>query len=91
VVAELSVAHVRPRKAAAYFSDQNPPVLSDMLLATAERSASVLVEVKLHSALAFTLKQFPTGTCLLVRDDAGREWYVGPADQVVSNKLRKAV
>ncbi len=40
-------------------------------------------------ALACALKHLPSGARMVIRDDSGREWYIGPADQVIASRLRK--
>jgi len=89
VIVNLPAAYVGYKKASAQASRQDGTGLLGVLSVLAEGRTRVTLEREWRLTMALALKQLPSGACLMARDASGREWYIGPADQAISHKLRE--
>jgi hypothetical protein len=90
VLVDLPAGWVGLRQAPAYSSWPDGAVLPGTRPMLADGRTKAAAEREGFPALARALKHLPSGACLVIRDDSGREWHISPADQVIANRLRKA-
>jgi hypothetical protein len=90
MVIDLPAAYVGLKKASAHAGRQDRTALPRVLTVLAEGHVKVNIEREQRLTLATALKHMPSGTCLVIRDDSGREWYIGPAGQPITMSLRNA-
>jgi hypothetical protein len=90
VVVDLPAAYIGLKQASARAGRSDGTQMPGVLRALVDGRTKVTMEREWRLTMALALKQLPAGSCLTVRDSDGREWYVGPADQVRSTRLREA-
>ena len=87
---DLPAVYVGLRTASAQASKQDGVIFLGVRAAPVEGCAMAALERERSLSLAHALKQLPSGACLMIRDESGREWYIRPADRAMAHRLGRA-